>query len=542
MPSPRAPFSRSPIALALLLIAAFLLPPEISAAPLEAPERVQGEGPFGRLILRGVTLISGEGAPAQGPVDIVIEDNRITRVVSVGNPGVPIRQEGRPPAAPGDRELQLEGHYVLPGFIDLHGHIGGDEQGVPAEYIYKLWLAHGITTIREPGSFNGLDWVLEQQQQSADNRIAAPRIVPYVGFGLGREAPITTAREARDWVIGVAADGAQGIKFFGAAPAVMSAALDEAGNQSLGSAMHHAQLSVVGWNVLDSARAGLTTMEHWYGLPEALFADRRIQDYPSDYNYNDEQHRFAEAGRLWLQAAPPGSERWNAVRDELIALDFTLNPTLTIYEASRDLMREMNADWHADYTHPSLWAFFQPSRYAHGSYWFDWTTTDEIDWKHNYQRWMAFLNDYKNHGGRVTTGSDSGYIWKVYGFGYIRELELLQEAGFHPLEVLRSATYNGAEALGMADRIGSIRPGKLADLVVVEHNPLANFKVLYGTGHFRLDAENRPTRVGGVRYTIKDGILYDAKALLADVRALVDAARGGASSDTADTTTTRSAP
>ena len=256
-----------------------------------------------------------------------------------------------------------------------------------------------------------------------------------------------------------------------------------------------------------------------------MFEDQVIQNYPLDYNYSDEQHRFGEAGRLWAQAARPGSEKWNAVRDELISLDFTLNPTLTIYEASRDLMREMNADWQQDYAHPGLWSFFQPSRRAHGSYWFDWTTSDEIAWKENFRLWMAFLDDYKNHGGRVTLGSDSGYIWKLYGFGYIREMELMQEAGFHPLEVLQSATIHGATVLGMQDRIGSIRPGKPADLVVTAENPLQNFKVLYGTGFFRLNDANQPVRVGGVKYTIKDGIVYDAGALLSDIRQMVEDAR-----------------
>lgn len=495
------------------------------AAPEAAPDRVRGEGPFVRLVLRGVTVINGEGAPPVGPMDIVIEGNRIASIESVGYPGVPIDEADRPPTREGDRVLDLEGHYVLPGFVDLHAHFGGDEQGVPAEYPAKLWLAHGITTIREPGSFNGLDWVLAHQRRSDRNEIAAPRIVPYVGFGQGAEGPLLTPEEARAWVRDIARQGAKGIKFFGAPPAVMRAALDEAGKQGLGSAMHHAQLDVANWNVLDSARAGLTTMEHWYGLPEALFEDRVIQDYPADYNYGDEQHRFGQAGRLWRQAAAPGSEKWNAVRDELIGLGFTLNPTLTIYEASRDLMRDMNADWHADYAHPALWAFFQPSRKAHGSYWFDWTTADEIAWKENYRLWMRFLDDYKNHGGRVTLGSDAGYIWKLYGFAYIREMELLQEAGFHPLEVLRAATFHGAEALGMDGQIGSVRPGKLADLVVTAYNPLENFKVLYGTGHFRLDQDNRPARLGGVRYTIKDGVLYDARELLEDVRGIVARAR-----------------
>ena len=138
---------------------------------------------------------------------------------------------------------------------------------------------------------------------------------------------------------------------------------------------------------------------------------------------------------------------------------------------------------------------------------------------------MNFLNDFKNHGGRVTTGSDTGYIYKIFGFGFIRELELLQEAGFHPLEVVQSATINGAEALGMDDKIGTIQAGKLADLVIVEENPIANFKVFYGTGHYRLGLDNKAEYVGGVKYTIKDGIVFDAKQLREDVKKLVEQAK-----------------
>lgn len=505
----------------IVLFCTFLSLSLLASTSEKAPDRTTGDGPYKRLILRGGIVINGEGAPARGPMDIVIENDRIVNIVNVGHPGVPILSAGRPVAKPGDIEIDVEGQYILPGFIDMHGHIGGSADNIPAEYVFKLWLAHGITTVREPGSFNGVDWVMDHVERSADNVIAAPRIVPYVGFGMGQKYAISSPEQAQRWVKYIAKKGAKGIKFFGATPAIMRAALDEAKNQGLKGMMHHAQLNVVKMNVLDSARLGLATMEHWYGLPEALFEKQQIQNYSPAYNYNNEQHRFGEAGRLWQQAALPGSKKWQSVRDELIALDFTLNPTLTIYEASRDLMREMNADWHKEYTLPTLWAFFQPSRYAHGSYWFDWTTDDEVAWKKNFQQWMTFLNDYKNHGGRVTTGSDAGYIFKIYGFAYIRELELLREAGFNALEVIQSATLNGAEALGMADEIGSIRVGKKADLVVVKENPLANFKVLYGTGHFRLDENNQPTRVGGVNYTIKDGIVYDAKKLLAQVKAMV---------------------
>ncbi|MDN7127490.1 amidohydrolase family protein [Pseudidiomarina sp. 1APR75-33.1] len=499
---------------------------QVFAAPPKAPPRgEQGEGPYQRLILRGVTVINGEGAPPQGPVDIVIENDRITNVVSVGNPGVPILPDNRPQLRDGDKEMDLTGHYVLPGFVDMHGHIGGSAEGIPAEYVLKLWLAHGITTVREPGSFNGLDWTLWHQEQAEENKIVSPRIIPYLGFGMNADEPIFNAAQARDWVRATKREGAAGIKFFGARPEIIAAALDEADKQGLGTMMHHAQLNVVRTNVVDSARMGLGSMEHWYGLPEAMFTGQVIQDYPADYNYNNEQDRFAEAGKLWQQAAEPGSDNWNQVRDELIALDFTINPTLTIYEASRDLMRERQAIWHDDYTLPQLWDFFEPSRYAHGSYWFDWTTDEEVAWRKNYQKWMAFLNDFKNKGGRITTGSDAGYIYKIYGFGLIREFELLREAGFNALEVIQAATLNGAEALGLEHEIGSVVPGKKADLVVVAENPLANFKVLYGTGHFKLNENNQPMRTEGVRYTIKDGIVYDAQELLADVRKIVEKAK-----------------
>jgi len=508
----------------LIIILATIFSINSFAAPESIPDRTRGEGPFERLILRGVTVINGEGAPPVGPMDVLIEGNRIKNIQSLGL-FTPVPESQRIEVKPGDKVMELEGHYLLPGFIDLHAHFGGDAQGVSAEYVAKLWLGHGITTIREPASGNGLDWVLAHQLRSERNEITAPRIFPYVVFGQGVDGPLLNEEDTRRWVKKIAKQGAKGIKFFGAPADIMNFALDEAGKQGLGSTMHHSQLDVVNWNVLDSARAGMTSMEHWYGLPEAMFVDKIIQDYPADYNYTNEQHRFGEAGRLWAQTAKPGSEKWKQVRDELIALDFTLNPTLTIYEASRDLMREMNADWHKEYTPPALWQFFQPSLISHGSYWHDWTTADEIAWKNNFRIWMQFLNDYKNHGGRVTLGSDAGYIWKLYGFGYIREMELLQEAGFHPLEVLRSATYQAAEVLDMEDQIGSIRVGKLADLVIVAENPVANFKVLYGTGHFKLGADNKPERVGGVKYTIKDGIVFDAKELLSDVREIVRKAK-----------------
>ena len=95
--------------------------------------------------------------------------------------------------------------------------------------------------------------------------------------------------------------------------------------------------------------------------------------------------------------------------------------------------------------------------------------------------------------------------------------------------MIRAATLHGAETLhkplGTEPDFGLIAPGYLADLVIVKENPLANFKVLYGTGAIIVNNENKPERVGGVDYTIKDGIIFDAKKLLKDVENIVNKAK-----------------
>lgn len=511
--------------LTTLLLFLTFIPFHVQAQMTDSPERAEGEGPFDRLIIRGVTMIDGTGSPATGPVDVVIEGNRIAQIQNVGYPGVPINENRRPTAADGDYELDAEGMYLLPGFIDMHAHIGGNAQGTTPEYVFKLWLAHGITSIREPGSFNGIDWTLRHTQMSLNNEITAPRIFPYIGFGSGSDAPITTPQQAHEWVQMIHERGAKGIKYFGTRPELWEASLNEANRLGLGSMAHLAQPRVVYANVTHTSEMGLRGMTHWYGLPEALFTSQTIQNYPLDYNYGDEQHRFEEAGKLWRQAAEPGSDKWNSVMNRLIELDFEINPTFTIYEASRDLMRERRAEWHERYTLPSLWQFFQPDRRAHGSYWFNWGTEQEVEWKNNYRLWMNFVNEFKNRGGTVTLGSDAGYIFKLYGFAYIREMELLREAGFHPLEIFQSASLKAAEVLGVDQELGTIEVGKLADLILIDANPQENLKVLYGTGAIRVNENNEVVRVGGIKYTIKDGIIYDSADLLKDIENMVQSAK-----------------
>lgn len=490
------------------------------------PLRHEGEGQYKRLVLRGGYIIDGKGAPPVGPADIVIENDLITEIRQVGTPGVAINPLHRP--EPGDREMDISGKFVLPGFINTHTHIhaGPWPQKAPLDYMFKLWLSHGITTIRTVG-YSGEEFAIKLKRLSEQNKITAPRLSVYPVFGSGfgngsLHSGINTAKQARKRVKELKKKGADGIKFLGTPEKILWAALGEAKKQGLPTTMHHEQLAVSYANVASTSTHGLNGMEHWYGLPEAMFEDRVVQDYPKDYIYNNEQDRFGQAGRLWKQAAAPFSDKWNQVMDDLIDRDFALSPTMVVYIASRDVMRMMRAEWHDEYTLPSLWDYYRPSRTSHAAYWYDWTTEDEVEWKNNYKLWMKFLNEYKNRGGTVTVGTDAGYGYVTYGFAFVQEMELLQEAGFHPLEVIHSATQAAAELIDRDDEIGTVEVGKKADLVIVDENPVKNLKVLYGTGAVKLNDDiGRLERIGGVRWTIKDGIVYDAKALLAEVQAMV---------------------
>ena len=495
--------------------------------PRVAPKRREGEGPFPRLIIRGTTLIDGTGAPPRGPVDIVIENNRITNIASVGYPGVRIDTAGRPRNA--TREIDGTGMYVLPGLVDLHVHQGTKQKAPESEYYNKLWLAHGITSVRGV-PFASYAYSIGEKRRSETNEITAPRYWVYQRPGTGwPKGQVQNPEQAREWVRWLAQNGGDGIKLGAERPDIMAALLDEAKKLGLGSTAHLQQTGVAQMNADEATRLGLQTVTHFYGLFESMYENNSVQPWPVDMNYNNEQDRFSQVARQW-SLVKPGGEKWNALLNKFKERDVTLDPTMVAYLTGRDMFHHMNAPWHQKYTLPTLWAYYQPNRTNHGSYWYYWTTWDEVAWRNFYRVWMQFLNDYKNMGGRVTASSDAGFIYNTPGFSTIQEMELLQEAGFHPLEVIRGATLHAAETLfkpkGREVELGVVRRGALADMLIVDQNPVANLKVLYGIGALKLNDETgKPEWVGGVKYTIKDGIVYDAKQLLADVAAMVDEQR-----------------
>ena len=467
---------------------------------------------YPRLIIRNAIIIEGNGTPASGPKDIVIENGLITSIVALDPVAIGRGTAQRPQ---GDVEIDAAGKYVMPGLINAHAHVQEERGGIPQplDYELKMWLACGITTVRDVGS--NTPKTLQLRQQSAAGEVAAPRIFVYPMFNM----PSTpqNADDARARIREYKAMGADGVKILGVYRDVMEALEDEAHKLGLRVAHH---TGVEETNAWDDIKFGTTSIEHWYGIPDAAIESGR-QDFPARYNYNNETDRFRYAGRLWREA------NWDLlmkVFDAMVAAHVAWDPTLDIYEASRDLQRAQNQPWFREYLHPTLAKYFEPNPANHGSYFIGWTSTDEAFWKENYRIEMAALLEFEKRGGLIGCGDDAGFIYQMYGFGLIRELELHQEAGFQPLIVIQHATANNAKILGQETHIGRVRAGYLADLLVVNGNPLENLKVLYPGGFDDLQ-NGKVVHTGGVEWTIKDGIPYHAPTLAAEVREIVGKAR-----------------
>jgi hypothetical protein len=344
--------------------------------------------------------------------------------------------------------------------------------------------------------------------------------------GTGRPA------EIRAWIRDIKQRGADGLKIVAMDRDQAAAALEEAHALGLRTAVHIGAEETTAKDYID---LGATSIEHFYGVAEAALAG--AQRFPPEMNYSNEVHRFGHAGELYAQA---DRQKLSATVGEMAARNVGWSPTLSIYESARDVMRARTVPWFKDYVHPSLAAFFRPSLDNHGSFFLGWTSTQEARWKQQFRIWMDALFEFGRRGGLITTGDDAGYLYSVYGFGISRELELHEEAGFHPLEVIEHATWNGARMLGLDDRLGKLREGFTADLLVVNGNPLENLKLLNPYGTDVMWVNGRPVsnytpvsstdavqtvHGGGIEWTIKDGIPYHVPTLMREVQDMVATAR-----------------
>jgi imidazolonepropionase-like amidohydrolase len=454
--------------------------------------------------------------PPEGPVDIVIEGNRIVNMIPVD----PVNAAGYRPGqgdAAADRVIDASGMYVIPGLVDMHVHLRGDGGPLGAralDYQYLLYMAHGVTTVRDAGTGATLEVMTEQRRRSERHEIVAPRLVlcqrwplPLRQWDVGH-----TPEAARAMVRRFAELGANCVKVSkspGHYPDVLRAIVDEGRALNLPVMV---DLKVSETDAVTASHAGVASVEHWYGVPDAALP--HTQSFPADYNYWDELDRFRWAGALWEEAAQY-PDRLSAVLDTMIMNGTTWDPTMVVYEDNRDLSRVLTLPWRDALYHPAVMEGMWPDSTTHGAFKSEWTTWDEVRWKKNFRIWMDYVGEFHARGGRLTAGSDTS-PWG--GIALVRELELMQEAGLHPIDAIRVATTNAYAALGMDEHCG-VRVGCIADLAIVNGNPVDNLKVLYGLGYgfYGIEPADTQWSKGGVRWTIKGGVLYDAPALLREV-------------------------
>jgi imidazolonepropionase-like amidohydrolase len=486
------------------------------------------------LLIRDAMVIPGTGVPAYGPDDLLLQAGTIARI------GNAIAEKW--PAA--DASIDATGRYVMPGIVNTHMHWHEERVGpIPIQYERNLYLASGVTTAREVGG----DFAKAKQwrEESAAHKIIAPRILLYpmlVDLLTPGQAYSGTPNEIRALVRSAKERGADGLKLIGPMDRDQAfAAIDEARKIGLPTTVHIAVGEATARDFVDD---GVNCIEHFYGIADAAFDG--VQDFPPEMNLNNEIHRFGRAGELYTQPNL-NSEKLSKLLDDMVAKGVAWSPTMSTYEATRDLIKAQNLPWYKDYLHPSLEEYYKPSMTRHGTFWLGWTATQEARWRSNYQVWMATLLQFGRKGGVLTVGDDAGYLYgSLYGFGTVRELELQQEAGFAPREVIRHATVNGAQVLGLADKLGRIRAGFAADLLIVNGNPLANLHLLnpYGTDLMTLDGkvvdnysgdikpgDPRAGSVhgGGIEWTIKDGVPYHVPTLMREVKEMVTKARSAKS-------------
>jgi imidazolonepropionase-like amidohydrolase len=392
------------------------------------------------LVLVGSTLIDGTGDPPKQNAVIIIRGNEIAAVTNQTDYHDKYYSRINNETTRVDI-LNLTGKYVIPGLFDMHAHVAGVRKNSYnqdfSENALKLLLDYGVTTIRSPAGptnqsialkHNLSEGIIEGPEMFTAGRLlnGLQIAIPFV------EKQISTEEQAREEVRYQAAAGVDYVKLYvGLPPNLVQAAIDEAHSQGIGVIGH---LYMTSWT--DAANLGIDALTHGVPVNPSLL--------PSGHN----REQFLENGGgpfdhfLWLDLLDLNSTEIEEMINALVENDVPIDPTLSIYETM------LKGD----------------DRYG-------------ISDPQNHKRWAKVLQLTKimhDKGVRILSGSDIPNFGLIPGASLHNELELLTEAGIKPSEVIAIASNNGAEALGIDNRVGTIESGKEADMIILTSNPIEN--------------------------------------------------------------------
>jgi len=426
----------------LLVILLFSCFPNQTFASIQSDlDRIDAKG---LVILEGASLIDGTGSPPRNDSVVVLKDERILTVTDKGNYTT----------YPKDSEIvNLTGRFLIPGLFDMHAHVAGvldsSYNQTVSENTLKALLDNGITTIRNPGGPTKESVAL--RDAVAAGQIKGPQI-----FTAGRlindlpfptrfvETIANTEAEVRKEVKSQADAGVDYVKLYvGLYPNLVKTAIDEAHNQGIKVIGH---LYLTSWT--DAANLGIDALTH--GVPVSPFLLSE-----------DKREIFIENGRgpfdhfLWLNLVDLNSTKINEMINALVKNKIPVDPTLSIYEAM---------------------------------------LKDDPQNQHLWSKVLQLTKILYDHGVTIMSGTDIPNFGLIPGISLHHELELLVKAGINPLNVIKIATSNGADALGILDDVGTIEAGKQADMIILNANPIINIR-----------------NIGAIEGVIEDGQFFNHK-------------------------------
>jgi imidazolonepropionase-like amidohydrolase len=438
------------------------------------------------LVLLHARVIDGTGAQPRENQVLVVERGIIR---AMGD-------SAQVPVPSGARVLELSGRTVLPGFVMVHEHMFypgvlwrsgylANEQGFSFP---RLYLAGGATTVRTGGSLEPYT-DLELRAAIDSGRIPGPKMDVTGPYLQGPGAPLFYQMH----VLSGPDDAKRTVEYWLGQGVTSFKAYTNITRDELGAAIraaHAKGIKVTGHlcsvTFHEAATLGIDDLEHGLLVASDFVGDKKPDQCPDN-----------PAVKSSLMALDMNGEKLQALIRDLVAHKVAITSTLTVFETfgpSRPPLPDrvldvMTADARIAYLR-------QRARIADGG---------DTTWTVLLKKEMAFERAFAAAGGLLLAGTDpTGYGGVVAGFSNQREVELLVEAGFSPLEAIRIATLNGARYLGRDKQVGSLAPGKQADLIVVRGDPSQNIK----------DIEN-------VETVFKDGVGYDPAKLIASARGMV---------------------
>jgi imidazolonepropionase-like amidohydrolase len=437
------------------------------------------------IALQHVRVIDGTGAPARTDQTLLIADGRIAALGDAASIKIP----------EGAKVLDLSGHTVIPGLVGMHDHMyypapGG---GLPLypEHAFsfpRLYLAGGVTSIRTTGSVETYT-DLELKGAIDEGNMVGPKIHVTGPYLEGKGAftlqmhQLVDAEDARKTVEFWIAQGVTSFKaYMNITPEELGAATKAAHTHGIKVTGH---LCSIGFR--EAASLGIDDLEHGFFVDTEFLPGKEHGKCP-DTN-------AAERALLDLDAK---SGAMHDVIQDLIAHHVVITSTLPVFEESVPNRAPLEPRV-LDAMTPDARISYLRVRSAISD-----NAANSI-WPQLFKKELEFEREFVKEGGTLLAGLDpTGYGGVIAGFGDQREVELLVEAGFTPLEAIHIATSNGAEFLGELDKIGTLAAGKIADVVVIQGDPSANIK----------DIEK-------VTLVFKDGVGYDSAKLIESTKGQV---------------------